>query len=147
MFSKAFPFWIVKTRDCLVLKLTREGSISSLAKKATSLICRYGVYGQRLVFNRIERSRKYKKKKENGIAHHWVSKTVTSRCRVESECERKRTWVSIKQTLFKYRRICVVLRERCMEMTCKRTENKQEKMNEIHNSMYYFHVIMHSLSR
>ena len=55
MFSKTSPFWIVKTQDCLVLKLTGEVSISSLAKKATSLICRYGVYGHRLVFNRIER--------------------------------------------------------------------------------------------
>ena len=33
MFSKIFPLWIVKTRDCLVLKLTREVSISSSAKK------------------------------------------------------------------------------------------------------------------
>ena len=41
----------------------------------------------------------------------------------------------------------MVLRERCMEMTSKWTENKQEKMNKIHNSMYKFHVMMHSLSR
>ena len=34
MFSKTFPFWIVKTPDCLVLKLTREVSISSSAKNA-----------------------------------------------------------------------------------------------------------------
>ena len=61
MFSKAFPFWIVKTRDRLVLKFTREVLISSSAKKATSLICRYGVYGHRLVFNKTERSRKYNK--------------------------------------------------------------------------------------
>ena len=58
---------------------------------------------------------------------------VTSQFRVESECERKRM---CKQTLFEYRRIYVVLRERCTEMTSKRIENKQEKMNEIHNSMY-----------
>ena len=32
MFSKTFPFWIVKTREYLVLKLTREVSIYSLAK-------------------------------------------------------------------------------------------------------------------
>ena len=32
MFSKTFPFWIIKTRDCLVLKLTREVLIYSLAK-------------------------------------------------------------------------------------------------------------------
>ena len=31
-FQKNFPFWIVKTRECLVLKLTREVSISSSAK-------------------------------------------------------------------------------------------------------------------
>ena len=37
-FQKTFHFWIVKTRDCLVLKLTREVSISSSAKKATTLI-------------------------------------------------------------------------------------------------------------
>ena len=34
MFLKTFPFWIVKTRDCLVLKFTREVSISSSAKNA-----------------------------------------------------------------------------------------------------------------
>ena len=39
--------------------------------------------------------------KKNGIAHHWASKTVTSQSRVESECERQHTSVSIKQTLFK----------------------------------------------
>ena len=33
VFSKTFPFWIVKTQVCLVLKLTREVSISSSAKK------------------------------------------------------------------------------------------------------------------
>ena len=112
--KKNIPFWIVKTRDCLVLKLTREVSISSsakmllttiilsllynifkknlpfldrqnsglfgtqtyargidffLSKKATTLICRYGVYGQGLVFNRIERWRKYKTKKKKTILH------------------------------------------------------------------------------
>ena len=108
MFSKTFPFWIIKTRYRLVLKLKREVLITSsaknafnhrhsllplqcfqknfpfldrqnsglfgtqtyakgidflLSKKAMTLICQYGVYDQRLVFNRIERSRKYNKKK------------------------------------------------------------------------------------
>ena len=34
-----------------------------------------------------------------------------------------------------------------MEITSKQTENKQEKLNKMHNSMYKFHVMMHSLSR
>ena len=118
MFSKTFPFWIVKTRDCLVLKLTREVSISSSAKNA---------------FNH---------------RHSLLPLKCfqTSQSRVESECERKRTQVSIKQTLLKYGRNCIVLHERCMEMTSKRIANKQEKLNKIHNFMYKFHVMMHSLS-
>ena len=36
-FQKTFNFWIVKTRDCLVLKLTREVSISSSAKNSYNL--------------------------------------------------------------------------------------------------------------
>ena len=39
------------------------------------------------------------------------------------------------------------MRERCMKMTSKRTENKQEKLNKIHNYMFNFHVMIHSLSR
>ena len=31
---------------------------------------------------------------------------------------------------------CMVLFERCMEITSKRTENIQEKLKRIHNSMY-----------
>ena len=64
---KSLPFLDRQKSTCLVLKLTREVSISSLAKKATFLICRHGVYGQRLVFNRIERSRKYIYKKKKTV--------------------------------------------------------------------------------
>ena len=52
-----------KLRIVWYSNLRKRYRFSLQQKKATSLICRYGVYGQRLVFNRIERSRKYIKKK------------------------------------------------------------------------------------
>ena len=66
MFSKNFPFLDRQNSGLFGTQTYARGIdfLLSKKKKATTLICRYGVYGQRLVFNTIKRSRKYKRIKK-----------------------------------------------------------------------------------
>ena len=59
---KSLPFLDRQNSGLFGTQTYTRGIDVLLSKKAMSLICQYGVYGQRLVFNRIDRSRNMKKK-------------------------------------------------------------------------------------